>query len=101
MERKFLDSLFVLLSPSLQEMVSFLDGLYIVFSLIHLLASVLIDGQVFYPPHLVPNALKQVVAGENEERMRPLEKIASFHLISVLSSSVFFVLLKRLSKGLE
>lgn len=32
--------------------------------MIHLLASVLVDGQAFYPPHLVPQFLKQVVASE-------------------------------------
>ncbi|CAO1626314.1 unnamed protein product [Parajaminaea phylloscopi] len=39
-----------------------LDWVYIVFMGVHLLASVLVDGQIFYPEWLVPDSLRKVKA---------------------------------------
>ena len=45
---------------------------YVSFLLFHLLASLLVDGQSFYPPHLVPASLKQVKADYLRDSKDPL-----------------------------
>ncbi|KAK0550554.1 hypothetical protein OC845_002607 [Tilletia horrida] len=48
------------------------DAFYVVFLSFHLIASLLVDGQAFYPPKLVPAALKQVLLDYIRDSNDPL-----------------------------
>ncbi|KAK0530670.1 hypothetical protein OC842_003851 [Tilletia horrida] len=54
-----------------------LDLFYVVFLSLHLVASILVDGQTFYPPSWVPAALKQVKADYLRDSNDPLIRNAT------------------------
>ncbi len=87
------------------------DAIYIGFFLLHLIASLLVDGQAFYPPTLVPSALKQILADYIKDTNDPLisnvgtPRFAWFTMMVALEMLIqvpaFFVGITGLWKGAE